>query len=104
MKVLSVKNSGPTWHERFEIWISEASILSKYSEAGSVILAIDCKIHKPDDIYLRPVLTDYARCAGVIEATDQEMEILAGAGYLLTDLRDVGPLQLVRALEMRRVL
>jgi hypothetical protein len=103
MKLLSVKVE----HERdgalrgYTIWPSDASILTKYNETASVVLAVDGKIFSPHDRYLRQQLEKpeigsfpvprllglFDRCAGVIEATDHEMEILAAAGYRLTDLR-----------------
>jgi hypothetical protein len=96
MKVLSVRaERDRPW--RHTIWVAEASILSKYNEVTSVVLAVAGEIHDPDSFCLRKqpdakdtfhvVNEDYDRCAGVIEATDQEMEVLAAAGYRLIDLR-----------------
>ncbi len=88
------------------IWASEATIVGKYNEPMSVMLAVDNTIHDPGDPYLgqrsKPFDHDYydRRCVGVVEATDQELEILAGAGYRLTDLRNVGVSELLKALEV----
>ncbi len=84
------------------IWISEASILAMHADPASVVLAVDDTIHRPDSDYLRPPSEHFEdhrpRCADVIEATDEEIELLTGAGYRLTDLRNAGASDLLKAL------
>jgi hypothetical protein len=77
--------------------------MRKHNEPTSVVLVVDDTVHCSGAYYLRQESEGQEhrfepRCAGVIEATDQELEILAGAGYRLTDLRNVGVPELLKSL------
>ena len=102
MKVLTVERFAVS-DRGLTIWVSEALILALQADPTSVVLAVDDTIHNPDSGYLRQrsgVACDdrFPRCAGVIEATDKEIELLTGAGYRLTDLRNAGASDLLKAL------
>jgi hypothetical protein len=104
VRVLLVDTPDSLYTERRRIWACEASIWAKHVDPASLALAIGDEIHKPDSPILKKVrerftidLTGY-RCVGVVEATDQEMETLANAGYQLTDLRKAMAAELLEAL------
>ena len=102
MKVLTVERvlASDRGHT---IWVAEALILALHADPTSVVLAVDDTIHSPDSGYLRQrsegaYHDGSPRCAGVVEATDQEIDLLTGAGYRLTDLRNAGASDLLKAL------
>jgi hypothetical protein len=99
MTLLSFEKDPHKWPQRYSIWISDASILTPWANSASTTLAVlgvDGTIHNPDSGYLSNekgtggFAPADVRCAGIIEATDEEMQILMDAGYRLTDLRGVG--------------
>jgi hypothetical protein len=82
-----------------------------FADPKSVVLAVDGIIHAPDSGYFERLDSNRSRvlgkikvtqlnthCAGVIEATEEEMQILASAGYRLTDLRNVRVTELITSL------
>ena len=86
-----------------KVWDSEASILAKHSDATAIVLAIGDSICALGSPYLRKRSDNFGyeltpRCAGIIEATDQEVEILASAGYQLTDLRSAVASELLKSI------
>ena len=112
MRVLSVERASFRSHFR-SIWISEARILTTHAEPESVIIAVDGKIYSPEDDYFQKPLvkiplrpdhtesTDHSRCAGIVDATDQEVQIISDAGYRLQDLRRSSVTELTELLGMR---
>jgi len=105
MKLLSTDRQSRKTEYR-NIWISEGSILNKHADPESVVLAVDGKIYSPDAECLQEQAGRYRniserdnnQCAGVIESTDQELQILVDAGYQLTDLRNLSAPQLIAML------
>lgn len=105
MKVLIVERKGYGTLKR-EIWTSDASILAKHSDTASLVLVIGDTVCKPDSHCLRKASIDMLsgrfdtgpQCVGIVEGTDQEMDVLAKAGYEITDLRKISAPQLLKLL------
>jgi hypothetical protein len=100
MKVLNVKrdlNGGRT------ISISNASILTKRDDPKAVLLEISGSVYEPDAYYLKEHSHDFGlsigQCAGIIDATDDELQVLTDVGYHIPDLRKMSLVAFATSLE-----
>jgi hypothetical protein len=105
MKILFVERRGYPAKEH-EIWTAEASILVKHSDSASVLLVVGDAVCKPDSHCLRKASIDRftgrfdlgPQCIGLVEGSDQDLSVLAKAGYDIADLRNISAPELLKLL------